>query len=185
MSDKQAKYQQIEIEDIEVPKGRRPIGDLTLLKESMKEHGQLEPIIVTEAEDGYRLVAGAHRFTAAKELGNKKIYAHIMKLDHLTSKLIEIEENLVRNELKELEQCRCHKQRKTIMEKLGLVRKHGGSRKGEKSSGKNLPLDQKSYASGAAKVTNRSERSIRDSLKIATDIPEDLQIALLDTEAGS
>jgi hypothetical protein len=48
---------------------------------------------------GYRLLAGAHRLTAFRELGIERISANIVELDDLHAELVELDENLARNEL--------------------------------------------------------------------------------------
>lgn len=42
------------------------------LKESIKTHGIIQPIIVRESTEGYEIVAGERRLKAAKEIGMKK-----------------------------------------------------------------------------------------------------------------
>ncbi len=39
------------------------------LVESIREHGIIQPLIVTKKEDGYELIAGERRLRSAKKLG--------------------------------------------------------------------------------------------------------------------
>ncbi|MFZ2330816.1 MAG: ParB/RepB/Spo0J family partition protein, partial [Atribacterota bacterium] len=53
------------------------------LKESIKAHGIIQPIIVRESAQGYEIVAGERRLKAAKELGLKKIPVIIRQFNNL------------------------------------------------------------------------------------------------------
>ena len=48
---------------------------MATLTESIREHGVLQPILVTETIDGYRLVAGERRLRAAAAAGLERIPA--------------------------------------------------------------------------------------------------------------
>jgi ParB family chromosome partitioning protein len=89
----------IAISDVQVAdRYRGDLGDLTGLAESLRELGQLQPIVVTS---GLRLIAGGRRLAAAHSLGWVKIEAKIA--DNLTdaSALIRAErdENTCRKSL--------------------------------------------------------------------------------------
>ena len=58
---------------------RKEIGDVTDLKESIKNIGLLNPITVREWHGGYRLVAGERRLTAFKALGLATIDARVAR----------------------------------------------------------------------------------------------------------
>ncbi|WP_142780684.1 ParB N-terminal domain-containing protein [Agrobacterium sp. T29] len=74
---------------------------------SMSEHGQISPIMIrkTPAKKGtpFTLVAGGYRITAATLLGWKEIDAIVVKADAVEAQLLEISENLYRNELNPLD----------------------------------------------------------------------------------
>ena len=71
---------EVEIDKIKLGKRQRKyIGDITLLKKSLKEIGLINPIIVSE---DLRLIAGYRRLLAAKELGWKTIPARIIPLKY-------------------------------------------------------------------------------------------------------
>lgn len=75
---------------------RSDLGDLDVLKKSLSEHGLINPITISR--DG-TLIAGERRYTAAKELGWKKIEARIV--DDLTDdqlRTLELYENLARKD---------------------------------------------------------------------------------------
>lgn len=71
------------------------MGDLTPLMESLKQHGQLSPIIVNSKNE---LIAGARRLTAVKILGWLAIDALVIERNSELDKLqIEVEENIQRS----------------------------------------------------------------------------------------
>ena len=49
------------------------------------------PITVAKRDGGYRLLAGAHRLTAFRELGIERISANIVELDDLHAELVELD----------------------------------------------------------------------------------------------
>ncbi|MCD9550803.1 hypothetical protein GLP21_19495 [Photobacterium carnosum] len=89
----------LDISDILIPKRLRAVDEVKVkqLAESIRYVGLVNPIIVTRG----RLIAGAHRLEAYKLLGWNKIptrpLGDINEKDKI--KLIEIDENLFRNEL--------------------------------------------------------------------------------------
>jgi hypothetical protein len=90
------KCRPIPLDSIVVRPGRRSLGDLSDLMESITRIGLLNPITVTT---DHRLVAGASRLAACKRLGWVEIPAHVVTLDDIEAELAEIDENLIRNEL--------------------------------------------------------------------------------------
>jgi ParB family chromosome partitioning protein len=76
---------------------RRDLGDITGLMESLKNYGQLTPIIINR---NYELIAGYRRLQAAKRLGWKSVEAAMIDKPTERQKLeVEIEENVQRMEL--------------------------------------------------------------------------------------
>lgn len=73
------------------------------LMRSMEQFGLLEPVVVIQEGDLYRLVAGHRRLIAAKGLGWKKIAANILNVDAQTGALISLEENIKREEVNDYE----------------------------------------------------------------------------------
>lgn len=73
---------------------RQDIGDISLLKESLKQYGMLNPIVITESN---YLIAGFRRLQAAKELGWSTVYVRVMPHTNQADLVeIEIDENLHR-----------------------------------------------------------------------------------------
>jgi ParB family chromosome partitioning protein len=77
---------------------------LERLAESITSHGVLQPIIVTETLEGYRLVAGERRLRAAQIAGLKRIPAIVRQSADRDQLEIALIENLQRTDLNALEQ---------------------------------------------------------------------------------
>ncbi len=95
-------------------------AQLIHIKESLADQGQLQAIIVTPTEDGrYALLAGNYRKAAAEKLGWETIRAEVRKgLSEDESLLIEIDENLKRNDLSPAERAKHTAERKKIYERI-------------------------------------------------------------------
>lgn len=63
------------------------------LKESIRENGVLEPIVVREVDDIYLVVAGQRRTLAAQEVGVDSIRARVMEMDTQEARLVSVTEN--------------------------------------------------------------------------------------------
>lgn len=92
------------------PRRRFDEADLATLTASVREHGILQPILVTEAIDGYRLVAGERRLRAARDAGLERIPAIVRHLDERTQLEIALVENLQREDLDPIEAARAYRQ---------------------------------------------------------------------------
>jgi len=79
------------------------------LKESIKKHGIIQPIIVRKMANGYEIVAGERRLKAAKEIGLKKIPAIIKTFNNEKSLEIALVENIQREDLNPVEQANAFK----------------------------------------------------------------------------
>ena len=98
---------------------------------SMSEHGQISPIMIrkTPAKKGtpFTLVAGGYRTAAATLLGWTEIDAIVVKADAVEAQLLEISENLYRNELNALDRAIfVMKYRELWEEKHGKINPKGG-----------------------------------------------------------
>ena len=76
---------------------------LKALAESIKEHGVLQPIVVTREDGKYKIVAGERRWRAAKIAGITKIPAIIRTLDSQNRLELSIIENAQREDLNAIE----------------------------------------------------------------------------------
>jgi ParB family chromosome partitioning protein len=78
-------------------------ADLATLTASVIEHGILQPILVTETIDGFRLIAGERRLRAATAAGLDRIPAIVRQLDEQAQLEISLVENLQREDLDAIE----------------------------------------------------------------------------------
>ena len=172
----------IPIRDIKVVDKRRKLRDLTELKNSINSLGLINPITVTQDNC---LVAGYHRLEACKELGWETIPAQIVEADELTAELIEIDENLIRNELTVLERGEVLKRRKEIYEAMYPETKHGGL-PGLPGGGK-APKNEmiSSFAIDTANKTGYSPRTIQQEVQIVNKLDENVKEKIRDTELAN
>jgi ParB family chromosome partitioning protein len=84
---------------------RRSFDDVSLeeLSASIKEHGILQPIVVTPHEGKYMIVAGERRFRAAGRAGVDKVPALVRTLSNQHKLELSLIENLQRRDLNPLE----------------------------------------------------------------------------------
>jgi ParB family chromosome partitioning protein len=152
---------EVPLDRVEIPGGRRAVDPdaVARLKNSIAVVGLQHPITVAKRDGGYRLLAGAHRLTAFRELGMERISANIVELDDLHAELVELDENLARNELSPAERSAAVARRKAIYETLHPETKHGAIGKGRELPKGAVKADRFSAATAAA--TGRSERAIQ------------------------
>jgi ParB family chromosome partitioning protein len=169
----------ISIKKVVVGDNRRPLRDVTDLAASIAEVGLLSPIIVTP---DMKLVAGLHRLTACVKLGWSKIPAFVLDLDGLRGQLVEIDENLMRAELTELDRALGLKKRKEIYLALHPetrpVTERGGPGRGKRRPNLTAVLP---FADAAAHRLGVSARTIRRSVQIADGLDPVAATMLLTT----
>jgi len=85
------------------PRQRFDLPELATLAASIREHGVLQPILVTETLDGYQLVAGERRVRAALDAGLERIPAVVRELDARSQLEFALIENLQREDLDPIE----------------------------------------------------------------------------------
>lgn len=73
------------------------------LAASVKEHGVLQPIIVTKDSTGYQIVAGERRFRAATKAGLDKIPALVRTMSDQNQLEVSLIENIQRRDLNAIE----------------------------------------------------------------------------------
>jgi ParB family chromosome partitioning protein len=83
---------------------------LAELAGSIAAHGVLQPILVTETLDGYRLVAGERRLRAAQMAGLERIPAVIRQADEQDQLELALVENLQRADLNAMDAARAYRQ---------------------------------------------------------------------------
>ena len=90
------------------PRQRMDPDELDSLAASIREHGVLQPILVTETIDGYQLVAGERRFRASQQAGLERIPAVIRQLADRDQLEIALVENLQRADLGAMEEAHAY-----------------------------------------------------------------------------
>ena len=71
---------------------------------SIKERGQLSPILVRKTQTGFELIAGERRWRAMQSIQEPNINAIVMDVDDKESALIAIVENVQREQLNSIEE---------------------------------------------------------------------------------
>jgi ParB family chromosome partitioning protein len=77
--------------------------ELASLKESLRTHGLLQPVVVRPSAEGYELIAGERRFRAAREVGWSEIPVHVVDLNDQKVFEAALVENLQRADLNPIE----------------------------------------------------------------------------------
>ncbi len=91
------------VRDEEQPRREFSAEAIEALASSIKEHGVLQPIVVTREDGKYKIVAGERRWRAAKIAGLDKIPAIVRTLDSQNRLEISIIENAQREDLNAIE----------------------------------------------------------------------------------
>jgi ParB family chromosome partitioning protein len=88
------------------PRLRMHDDALASLAESIRQHGVIQPILVTETIDGYMLVAGERRVRAARIAGLERVPAIVRQLADRQQLELALVENLQREDLDPMEAAR-------------------------------------------------------------------------------
>ena len=83
---------------------------LSELSASLRQHGQLQPIVVIEKDDGYMIIAGERRFRAAKMAGFETIKAVVANYENENLRELALIENIQRENLSALELAHSYKE---------------------------------------------------------------------------
>ena len=169
----------INIKDIKINPGRREAApeDIQRLSESIAEVGMMNPITVTA---DYILIAGLHRLEAAKLLGWTEIECSVSDMDELHTELAEIDENVVRTGLSDLELSELLARRKKIYETLHpatIARNLPGHASNYESSSDKLTGEEKPFSQDTAEKMGVSPRTVERHVQIAENLtPETKEI---------
>lgn len=129
--------QQIPVADIQAnryqPRQEFDESALEELKESIVQHGVLQPILVRQlpAGKGYELIAGERRFRAAKLAGFDTVPALVRPLSDAASTEIALIENLQREDLNAIEEARAYQ---NLLQNFGLTQEALAERVGRSRS---------------------------------------------------
>ena len=123
---------EVAVADIEPNRGQpRHVFDEEKLREladSIREHGVVSPLIVSELDGGrYRIIAGERRWRAARLAELEEIPAIVRPLDEIERMEAALIENIQREDLNPLEEALAVR---ALMEKCGLTQEKAAERLG-------------------------------------------------------
>jgi ParB family transcriptional regulator, chromosome partitioning protein len=113
------------------PRQRFEPTELEALAASIREHGILQPVLVTETLDGYQLVAGERRWRAAQLAGLERIPAVIRQLADRDQLEVALVENLQRADLGPMEEAAAYR---ALIGEFGLTHEDVARRVGRAKS---------------------------------------------------
>lgn len=93
----------------EQPRKKFDEDALLELSESIKQFGVLQPLLVTERDDYFEIIAGERRWRAAKLAGVKEVPVIIKKLTEKEIMIISLLENIQREDLNPIEEAQGYK----------------------------------------------------------------------------
>lgn len=174
----------IKIDDIKINPGRREAApeDVQRLSESIAEVGMMNPITV---DADYTLVAGLHRLEAAKLLGWTEVECTVCGLDRLHAELAEIDENVIRTGLSDLELSELLARRKKIYETLHpatIARNLPGHASNYESSSDKLTGEEKPFSQDTAAKLGVSPRTVERHVQIGENLTPEAKEILRGTD---
>jgi ParB family transcriptional regulator, chromosome partitioning protein len=113
------------------PRLRMDDEALAGLAESIRQHGVIQPILVTETIDGYMLVAGERRVRAARIAGLDRVPAIVRQLADRQQLELALVENLQREDLDPMEAARAYRQ---LMDEFSFTQEDLATRVGRARS---------------------------------------------------
>ena len=113
------------------PRVRIDDAALGTLTASIREHGVIQPVLVTETLDGFQLVAGERRVRAAKAAGLDHVPAVVRQLADREQLELALVENLQREDLDPVESARAYR---ALIDEFGFSQEDLASRVGRARS---------------------------------------------------
>jgi ParB family chromosome partitioning protein len=118
------------VTDPDQPRRQFDEASIEDLAESIRQHGILQPIVVTPHGNGYQIVAGERRFRASRLAGIDKIPALVRTLSGQHKLELSLIENLQRRDLNVLETATAYMK---LRDQFNLTLEQIGQRVGKKS----------------------------------------------------
>jgi len=109
------------------PRKRVDEEALAQLADSIRIHGVIQPVLVTEQLDGYQLVAGERRLRAAQLAGLERIPAVVRQLADRDQLELALVENLLREDLNPIEEASAFRQ---LLDEFGFTQDQLATRLG-------------------------------------------------------
>jgi ParB family transcriptional regulator, chromosome partitioning protein len=110
------------------PRRRMDDAGLEELAASIREHGVLQPVLVTETLDGYQLVAGERRVRASRLAGLERIPALVRQLADRDQLEVALVENVQRADLDPIDEATAYRQ---LVDEFGLTQETVAARVGK------------------------------------------------------
>ncbi len=101
------------------------------LADSIREHGIIQPLIVTKKKDGFELIAGERRLRSAKLLGLKKVPVLVRQEKQQKKLELALIENLQREDLNPLENARAYQR---LIDEFNITQEEAAQRLGKARS---------------------------------------------------
>jgi ParB family chromosome partitioning protein len=144
------------------PRQKFAEGPLRDLAASIKQHGVLQPLVVTRAGSGYVLVAGERRLRASKLAGRATVPVHVRSGAEQDRFELALLENLQRENLSPLEEARAYRTllsessltQEALSERLGVSRSQiaGSIRLLTLPADIAIALEERQISTGHAKI---------------------------------
>jgi ParB family chromosome partitioning protein len=113
------------------PRRRFDVDELQQLAASIRDHGIIQPVLVTETLDGYQLVAGERRVRAAELAGLERVPAVVRQLAPRDQLELALVENLQRADLDPIETALAYRQ---LLDEFGFTQEQLAERVGRARS---------------------------------------------------
>jgi ParB family transcriptional regulator, chromosome partitioning protein len=110
------------------PRHRWDDADLADLAASIREHGVLQPVLVTETLNGYQLIAGERRVRAARLAGLDRIPALVRQLADRDQLEVALVENVQRADLDPIDEALAYRE---LIDEFGLTQEKVADRVGK------------------------------------------------------
>ena len=110
------------------PRHHMDDAGLEELGASIREHGVLQPVLVTETLDGYQLIAGERRVRAARLAGLERIPALVRQLADRDQLEVALVENVQRADLDPIDEALAYRQ---LIDEFGLTQERVAERVGK------------------------------------------------------
>jgi len=131
-ADSETEFLQVSIDDIvpnpDQPRSRFDDDSLGELASSIAEVGVLQPVVVTQSDTGFVLIAGERRWRAAKAAGLQRIPAVVRGTQGDSTLVESLVENVQRQDLTPLEEAHAYRQ---LLENYGMKQEEVAERVGK------------------------------------------------------